>query len=133
MRRRICSRRVAARAAAVLIAAIIVLTANPVSAHTKAKYQWICLGKFKVIYYTGDSKTASGKKPKAKHTIAVDPDVIELGTRVKLGGRNSRITYVAEDTGGSVTGEVIDVYVKKASQIPKCGVKYRKVWVRVKA
>ena len=120
------------RMAALLFAAAIVLTSSPVTAHAKAKYKWVCLGKFKIVYYTGDSITASGKKTKANHTIAVDTDVISLGTKVKLGTKKAKKTYVAEDTGGSIQGNVIDVYVKKASQIPKCGVKYKKVWVRVK-
>ena len=120
------------RMAALLFAAAIVLSSSPVTAHAKAQYQWVCLGKFKIVYYTGDSVTASGKKTKANHTIAVDTDVISLGTKVRLGTKKAKKTYVAEDTGGSIQGNVIDVYVKKASQIPKSGVKYKKVWVRVK-
>lgn len=52
------------------------------------------------------SQTASGTTPKANHTIAVDPDVIPLGTHVWINGRE----YVAEDTGGAINGHHIDMY-----------------------
>ncbi|MFR5613204.1 MAG: 3D domain-containing protein [[Clostridium] innocuum] len=40
------------------------------------------------------------------HTIAVDPDVIPLGSKVLIDGH----VYVAEDVGGAVKGNVIDIY-----------------------
>ena len=51
--------------------------------------------------------TASGKKPKANHTIAVDPDVIPMGSTVIINGQK----YVAEDTGGAIKGNRIDIYM----------------------
>ena len=39
-------------------------------------------------------------------TIAVDPDVISLGSIVEVNGEN----YVAEDTGGAIKGKHIELY-----------------------
>jgi 3D (Asp-Asp-Asp) domain-containing protein len=53
-----------------------------------------------------DGITASGVKARANHTIAVDRSVIPLGTEVIIDGS----TYVAEDTGGAIKGNRIDIY-----------------------
>ena len=53
-----------------------------------------------------DGITATGTKATAGRTIAVDPSVIPYGTKVKINGN----TYVAEDCGGAVKGNKIDIY-----------------------
>ena len=53
-----------------------------------------------------DGITASGVKAKANHTIAVDRSVIPLGTHVLYNGTE----YVAEDTGGAIKGNRIDIF-----------------------
>jgi 3D (Asp-Asp-Asp) domain-containing protein len=53
-----------------------------------------------------DGITASGKKAKANHTIAVDKNVIPLGTKVLINGKQ----YVAEDTGSAIIGNRIDIF-----------------------
>lgn len=53
-----------------------------------------------------DGITASGTKATAGRTIAVDPSVIPYGTEVIING----ITYVAEDCGGAVKGNDIDIF-----------------------
>ena len=59
-----------------------------------------CCGKW------SDGITASGVKAKANHTIAVDRKVIPLGTHIIYNGKE----YVAEDTGGAIKGNKIDIY-----------------------
>lgn len=51
--------------------------------------------------------TAIGVAPQVAHTIAVDPNIIPLGSRVLING----IEYVAEDVGGGVDGNRIDIFV----------------------
>ena len=51
-------------------------------------------------------RTASGTIPREGRTIAVDPEIIPLGTTVFIDGRE----YIAEDTGGGIHGNVIDVF-----------------------
>lgn len=84
------------------------------------------LGKFKLTFYGGDSTTASGKTPRVNHTIAVDPRVIALGSKVYISGWG---TYYAEDTGGAIKGKIIDVFVTSESQASRLGVKYADVYV----
>ncbi|MDO4978029.1 MAG: 3D domain-containing protein [Eubacteriales bacterium] len=67
--------------------------------------------------------TASGKRPRANHTIAVDRRVIPLGTKVQIGKR----IYVAEDTG--VRGRTIDVYYGNHRAASRHGVRYTTVKV----
>ncbi len=59
--------------------------------------------------HDGDpTTTASGSYPKAGRTIAVDPKVIPLGTQVWVEGHG---WMVAEDTGGLIKGDRIDIMV----------------------
>lgn len=67
--------------------------------------------------------TASGKMPKEGRTIAVDKNVIPLGTKVEIDGK----IYIAEDTG--VKGNWIDMYFEKHSDTNKYGVQYKTVKV----
>lgn len=56
--------------------------------------------------YSGDGQTATGTKPH-HGTIAVDPNVIPLGTKMYIPGYGEG---VAEDTGGLIKGNIIDLY-----------------------
>jgi hypothetical protein len=67
--------------------------------------------------------TKSGNKAKINHTIAVDPTVIPLGTKVKIDNQ----IYVAEDIGGAVKGDVIDVWVETENK--NFGRKYKEVFI----
>lgn len=50
--------------------------------------------------------TATGAIARANHTIAVDPSVIPYGTKVIINGT----VYTAEDCGGGIKGNRIDIY-----------------------
>lgn len=45
--------------------------------------------------------------------MAVDPDVIPLGSRIMIDGHE----YIAEDVGGAVKGNVIDIYTADPIEI----------------
>jgi 3D (Asp-Asp-Asp) domain-containing protein len=91
------------------------------------------LGRFKVTAYChcvrccgkSDGITASGTKVKEGRTIAVDPDVIPLGSKVELNGN----TYIAEDIGGAVKGNHIDLYFNSHEEALKWGVQYKKIYL----
>lgn len=66
----------------------------------------ICCGQYSPEVTGKPSKTSSGTEPKANHTVAVDPDVIPMGSKLIIDGK----TYYAEDTGGAIKGNRIDIY-----------------------
>lgn len=87
------------------------------------------IGKFKLTAYCSckiccgkwsGGNTASGTKPTANRTIAVDTSVIPFGTKVIIDGR----TYIAEDTGSAIKGNKIDIYFDNHEEALKFGVKY---------
>lgn len=51
-------------------------------------------------------RTSSGAVATARHTVAVDPRVIPIGSHLLING----VEYVAEDTGGGVKGNHIDIF-----------------------
>mgnify|MGYP001524455489 CR=1 FL=1 len=50
--------------------------------------------------------TATGAKATQGVTIATDPDVIPMGTEVEIDGH----IYIAQDVGGAISGNRIDLY-----------------------
>ena len=74
--------------------------------------------------YTGN-RTATGTWP-SRGTIAVDPTIIPLGTRLFVEGYGEGI---AEDTGGAIQGEIIDLYMLDRNEALSWG--RRQVEVRI--
>lgn len=65
-----------------------------------------CCENYPHICNNGDATTtATGTTPTAGRTIAVDPSIIPLNTEVIINGH----TYIAEDTGGNIKGNRIDI------------------------
>lgn len=88
---------------------------------------------FKITAYGADCEgctghTYTGTEPQIGRTIAVDPDVIPLGSTVLIDGQE----YIAEDTGGAIKGRVIDLYVGTEVESEEWGVKYMEVKVKEK-
>lgn len=67
--------------------------------------------------YTGNGFTATGLKPvrdpNGLSTIAVDPSVIPLGSKVHVEGYGYAI---ASDTGGAIKGNKIDLYMNSEAE-----------------
>lgn len=57
--------------------------------------------------------TKSGTSPNRLRTVAVDPEVIPIGSLVYIDGIGWR---VAEDTGSRVKGKIIDVFVESVKE-----------------
>lgn len=74
--------------------------------------------------WTGN-RTATGTWP-SRGTVAVDPEVIPLGSRLYVEGYGEA---VAEDTGGAIKGEIIDLYMESEDECWQWG--RRMVEVRV--
>lgn len=76
--------------------------------------------------YTGDSITSTGKKPKWG-TIAVDPKVIPYGTKVYIPQFNK--TFIAEDCGGAIKGNKIDIFMNDESSLYNWGRKTIDIYI----
>lgn len=79
---------------------------------------YACCGKTDGITFTGTQATEG-------RTIAVDPDVIPLGSTVVIDGQE----YVAEDVGGAIRGMRIDKYMESHDEALDAGVVQAEVWI----
>lgn len=92
------------------------------------------LGNFKITHYCACEKccgpyggnTAWGGPLKPGYSIAVDPDVIGKLQKVYIDGYGYRI---AEDCGGAIKGNRIDIAVSSHEEALQLGVVYKDVWL----
>lgn len=88
------------------------------TAYCKENYPHIC--------NDGDSSTtATGTVPTAGRTIAVDPKVIPYGSKVIINGHE----YIAEDCGGAVKGNRIDILFNTHQEALSFGIQYAEVFI----
>lgn len=102
----------------------------------------VSLGIFKLTAYCSCSKCcgvwannrpngmvygAIGEELNEGYSIAVDPNVIPYRTEVIIDG----ITYRAQDCGGAIKGNRIDVYFENHSDALDFGVQYKEVFVNL--
>ena len=100
------------------------------AAETKSGY----LGRFKLTAYCACSKccgkwgaqTATGTVPTQGRTIAVDPKVIPYGSSVYIEGWG---TYIAEDCGGGIKNNRIDIFFNSHAEALNFGVRYADVYL----
>jgi 3D (Asp-Asp-Asp) domain-containing protein len=69
--------------------------------------------------------TATGKEIE-QGMVAVDPKVIPLGTRIEIKDMG---IFVAEDTGGKIKGNRIDIYFDSKEEAKKFGM--RGIWINI--
>lgn len=90
------------------------------------------LGRFKLTAYcacpkccgaSADGLTYTETVATQGRTIAVDPDVIPLGSVVVINGRK----YVAEDIGGAIDGKRVDIFFDSHAEALEFGVQYADV------
>ncbi len=92
------------------------------------------LGTFKLTAYCPCAKccgkcdgiTATGTQATAGRTIAVDPSKIPYGSEVVIYGH----TYIAEDCGGAIKGNKIDIFFSSHTEALQFGVQTADVYVR---
>ena len=92
------------------------------------------IGKFKCYAYCpctsccgayASGITATGTTAAAGRTIAVDPSVIPLGSKVVINGHE----YIAEDTGGGIKGNKLDIFFDSHREALNFGVRWHDVYV----
>ena len=110
---------------------IILLLALLIPLQADAKL--ISMGECKITYYCscpicsgpyGDL-TATGTRCVEGRTVAVDPNTIAYGTKLLIAGH----VYTAEDCGGKVVGDHVDIYLNDNDLTDELGVKYMDVWI----
>lgn len=72
-----------------------------------------------------DGITATGAKATEGRTIAVDPDKIPYGTEVIIDGQ----IYIAEDCGGAIKGNKIDLYFESHEEALEWGKQEKEVTI----
>lgn len=77
-------------------------------------------------YHTGGGWTAMST-PARVGEIAVDPSVIPLGSEVYIEGVGARR---AEDTGGNIVGNTIDIYMGSNAECISWGVRYVTIYIK---
>lgn len=77
-------------------------------------------------YHTGGGWTAMST-PARVGEIAVDPSVIPLGSEVYIEGVGARR---AEDTGGDIIGNTIDIYMGSEAECISWGVRYVTIYIK---
>lgn len=92
------------------------------------------IGTFRISHYCpcsicngGYTGTAVGAPLTPWTTIAVDPSVIRLNSTVYIDGYG---TFKAQDTGGAIKGNRIDVCVNSHAEAYRLGVVYKDVYVK---
>lgn len=117
----------------ILMAIMMVTSLTLVPATAQAK-KLIDMGSFKLTAYCPCERCSDdferqcalkGHYCKSNHTVAVDPDIIDLGSKVKIGKK----VYVAEDTGSRVQGDVIDIFFDTHEEVENFGVKHKNVYI----
>lgn len=90
------------------------------------------LGTFKLTAYCAceqccgewaDGVTYTGTEATPDRTIAVDPSVIPLGSTIYINGQD----YIAEDIGGAIKGNRIDIFFPTHNEALQFGVQYAEV------
>ena len=105
---------------------------EPAEVEEAPELEEISLGQFKLTAYCtcdkccgkwADGVTATGTRATPGRTIAVDPDVIPLGSKVNING----FEYTAEDTGSAIKGHRIDILFPSHQEALNFGVQYADV------
>lgn len=70
-------------------------------------------------------RTSTGATATSGHTVAVDPRVIPYGTKLMIEG----VIYTAEDRGGGVKGNHIDIFFDSHTQTRQHGSRQQEVFL----
>ncbi|MCD8153189.1 MAG: hypothetical protein LUF78_00570 [Clostridiales bacterium] len=112
--------------------AVNVQVGTPVSVSSDATL--VSLGVFRVTHYCpcsiccgpyANGITSTGVTATTNHTVAVYPSQIPYGSQVVINGQ----VYVAEDCGGAITTNRIDIYVATHAEAEALGVLYTEVYL----
>lgn len=123
---------------------LIIVEVPEVKPEVEEELSLVSLGEFKLTAYCSCKKCCGkwannrpldengneivygsiGERLTAGYSIAVDPDVIPYGTEVVINEK----TYKAQDCGGAIKGNEIDVYFDDHENALEFGVQYAEVF-----
>ena len=83
---------------------------------------------FRATAYCLKGRTASGGSVR-RGIVAADPRILPLGTRIEVDAGSYSGTYTVADTGGSVKGRKLDIWVPSCSEATRFGRRSIKVSV----
>ena len=77
---------------------------------------------FTATAYCHGTRTAAGTRP-AEKTVAADPAVLPLGSRIHISGLDDRYNgvYTVLDTGPKVRGHRVDLYMRDCREAVRFG------------
>ena len=120
---------------------ITIETENNKDGDTNQAVKPVSLGKFKLTAYCpckeccgswannrpdGIVYGAIGEELREGYSIAVDPNIIPYRTEVIINGK----TYKAQDCGGGIKGNEIDIYFENHNDALEFGVQYAEVFAK---
>ena len=88
---------------------------------------FVCCGEWAYNRPNGVVYGAIGEELIEGYSIAVDPNVIPYRTEVIINGN----TYKAQDCGGAIKGNKIDIYFEDHQKALEFGVQYAEVFVKL--
>lgn len=110
------------------------LEAEQAAREAEQKARGTYIGRFRISHYCPCSRcngvagsTAIGARMTPWYTAAVDPSVIPLRSVFQIDGYG---TFQAQDTGGAIRGNRIDVCVDSHAEAMRLGVVYRDVYIK---
>ena len=114
--------RIASSYAALGIASMIAVGCGRIRPNTPAASGRPFRGSFTATAYCTGSVTAAGTKPTNK-TVAADPAVLPLGSRIRLAGLGNRYdgVYLVADTGANIRGRRLDLYIRDCHEAVRFG------------
>jgi 3D (Asp-Asp-Asp) domain-containing protein len=112
-------------------------TETPTTSEPEPNVEWESLGTFTITHYCTEGyrhicnnglplRTFTGNTPIPYSTIAVDPNLIPLGSIVLIDGKE----YLADDIGGGINGRHIDICVTYHEEALQLGRKEIEVFVK---
>ena len=116
------------------VSAKTVSYSSSLTASSAIKNNATALGNYKLTFYCpcatcnghDHGTTASGTLATEGRTIAVGSSVIPMGSRVYIEGFGM---FIAEDTGGAIKDNKIDIFVSSHERAYDLGVKYANVYL----
>jgi 3D (Asp-Asp-Asp) domain-containing protein len=101
------------------VCSVLLIAGISIQAASKGSWQ-----SFQATAYSVEGQTASGKQTREGRTVAADPSVLPLGTRIEVKGAGSYDgVYVVHDAGRKIKGREIDIFIDAPAEAKQFGKK----------